>query len=172
MTGWMRRLRGAIGLGLTWALGGFALGGIIELVHNIWPNPVGAAVDIWPAVLAIPGLLGGVAFSAVLGVLGRSRRFDELSLPGVALWGALGGVLASSVPAALMSMASESPAAVFWPIALEVMGPFAIGGAIAASGTLALARAADDQELLEESRDVAAVGLSEDEERSLLGGGG
>jgi hypothetical protein len=34
------------------------------------PNPLGSLVDIWPAVLAIPGFFGGLAFSTVLGIAG------------------------------------------------------------------------------------------------------
>lgn len=42
-------------------------------------------------------------------------------------------------------------------------------GAASASGSLALARAADDRELLEEGEQTAGIGLSPDERRTLLG---
>jgi len=61
MKKWLRRIRGAVGMGLTWGVAGFLAGIGIELVHNLWPNPLGSAVDIWPAALAYPGFLGGVA---------------------------------------------------------------------------------------------------------------
>lgn len=168
---WLRRIRGALGMGLTWALTGFLAGICIELIHNIWPNPLGAAVDIWPAALAYPGFLGGVAFSMVLGIAGRRRRFDELSLPGVAAWGAVGGLLVSLIPAAMVTMGLATPNVPVWQITMALLGPFTLGGAIAASASLALARMAEDRELLDASRDVADVGLSEVEERELLGGG-
>ena len=168
MSNWLRRIRGALGMGLTWAIAGFLLGGVIELIHNIWPNPIGSAVDIWPAVLAYPGFVGGVAFSAVLGVAGRRRRFDELSLPTVAAWGALGGLIVSLIPAAMVTLGLATPNVPLWQLTLGLLGPFGIGGAIAASGSLALARSADDRELLDESRDVADVGLSTEEQRELL----
>jgi hypothetical protein len=170
MKSWLRRIRGAVGMGLTWAVAGFLLGGVIELVHNIWPNPIGSAVDIWPAVLAYPGFVGGVAFSAVLGVAGRRRRFDELSLPAVAAWGALGGLMVGLIPVAMVVLGLATPNVPLWQITLGLLGPFAVGGAIAASGSLALARMAEDQELLGESQDVADVGLTKEEERELLGG--
>lgn len=172
MSTWLRRIRGAIGMGLTWAVGGALLGGVIELIHNIWPNPVGAAADIWPAVLAYPGFVGGVAFSVVLGVAGRSRRFDELSIPAVASWGALGGAMVSLVPAALTMLGLATPAVPVHEITLALLGPFALGGAAAAAGSLALARASEDQELLDEGQDVGQVGLTEEERRDLLGGSG
>lgn len=167
MTGWLRRFKGAIGMGLIWAATGFMAGGVIELIHNIWPNPIGAAVDIWPMMLAIPGLFGGLGFSLVLAIAGRHRRFDELSIGRFAMLGAGGGLLASLVPATLMTVGGAAP---LWRIVLELAGPFAIGGAVAASGTLALARLSEDQELLESGEDVASVGLTADEARELLGG--
>ena len=172
MKKWLRRIRGALGIGLTWGITGFLAGAVIELIHNVWPNPLGAAVDIWPAVLAYPGFLGGVAFSAVLGIAGRRRRFDELSMPRFALWGAVGGLLVSLIPAAMVGLGLATPNVPIWQITVALAGPFTLGGAIAASGTLALARLADDRELLDESRDVAEVGLTEEEARTLLGGGG
>lgn len=156
-------------MGLTWGVIGFALGMVIELVHNVWPNPVGAAVDIWPAVLAYPGVLGGVAFSVVLGIAGRHRRFDELSLGRVAAWGALGGAAVGLVPAAMVAMGLATPNIPLWQITATIVGPFALGGAAAAAGTLLVARRSDDRELLDEGRDVADVGLTEEETRKLLG---
>lgn len=171
MRTWPRRIRGALGMGLTWALAGFLAGMGIELIHNIWPNPVGSAVDIWPAALAYPGFFGGVAFSTVLGIAGRRRRFDELSLPGVAAWGAVGGLLVSLIPAAMVAIGLATPNVPLWRITVALLGPFTVGGAIAASGSLALARMAEDRELLHGGRDVADVGLTEEEERELLGSG-
>jgi hypothetical protein len=43
-------------------------------------------------------------------------------------------------------------------------------GAGSAAGSLALARRADDRELLEHSADVADIGLTEEEKRELLAG--
>lgn len=164
----IRRIRGALGLGFSWAFVGFMAGGVIELIHNIWPNPIGAAVDIWPAMLALPGLLGGLGFSAVLAIAGRTRRFDELSMGGFALLGAAGGFVACLVPATLMATTGGAD---FWINVLELAGPFAVGGAVAASGTLAIARLSEDRELLDASDDVADVGLSAEEARELLGSG-
>lgn len=166
----LRRLRGAIGMGLTWAIGGILVGGGIELIHNIWPNPLGAAVDIWPAVLAFPGFFGGVAFSVVLGVVGRRRRFDELSMPGMAAMGAVGGLVVSLVPVAMVAVGLATPNVPVWEITLALLGPFTVGGALAASGTLGLARLADDRALLAEGEEVAEVGLTSDEAERLLGG--
>lgn len=155
-------------MGLSWAVVGFVAGGVIELIHNIWPNPIGGAVDIWPAVLAYPGFFGGIAFSAVLGVVGRRRRFDELSLPMFAAVGALGGVMVSLIPAAAVALGIASVNESLLRITLSLLGPFALGGAAAASGTLLIARMAEDQELLQDGQGVGDVGLTNDEKRNLL----
>ena len=63
MKKWLRRIRGAVGMGLTWAVGWFLVGFAIEMIHNAWPNPLGSLVDIWPAALALPAFIGGVIFS-------------------------------------------------------------------------------------------------------------
>jgi hypothetical protein len=169
MKGWLRRIRGAVGMGLTWAIAGFVAGMGIELIHNVWPNSIGSAVDIWPAALAYPGFLGGIAFSAVLGIAARRRRFDELTVPRVAAWGAIGGLFVSLIPAIMVATGLASTSEPVWLLTLAVAGPFMAGGAIAASATLALARMSEDRGLLEDGHDVAGVGLSREEERELLG---
>ncbi len=163
MRGWLRRIRGAVGMGLTWAVGWAFVGFAIELVQELVPGWNGAIVDIWPAALAYPAFLGGVVFSGVLSIAGRRRRFDQLSLPRFAAWGALGGVLLSLPIMALLGFTLPS---------------FVVGGVIttlctsSAAGSLLLARSAEDRELLEASEHVAEVGLSSDESRELLGGRG
>jgi len=153
---WLRRLRGAFGMGLTWAATGWIIGMGIELIHNLWPNPIGAAVDIWPAALAYPGLLGGLAFSSVLAIAGRRRRFDELSLPRFAAWGALGGLAVSLIPAAMVVLGLATPAVPLWQITVGLAGPLMVGGAVAASGSLALARRAEDRQRLHAGRDLGS----------------
>ena len=104
MNKWLRRLRGAFGMALSWGVTAFLVGMGIELVHKVWPNPLGAWVDIWPAALALPAFFGGLGFSVVLGIAGRRRRFDELSLSGFASWGAVSGLLVSLIPAVLVGL--------------------------------------------------------------------
>jgi hypothetical protein len=172
MNKWRRRVRGALGLGLIWAAGGALVGFGIELIHNVWPNPLGSLVDIWPAALAMPAFCGGVAFSVVLGIAGRRRRFDELSLPGFAAWGAVAGLLVSLIPAAMVALRLASANAPLWQITAALAAPLIPGIAFAAAGSLALARMAEDRELLVAARDVADAGLTDDEARELLGGNG
>jgi hypothetical protein len=83
MQKWLRRIRGAVGMGLTWAAGWALVGVLTEL----FIDPMGSLVDVWPTALTIPGFLGGAVFSAVLQVAEGRRRFDELSLPRFGAWG-------------------------------------------------------------------------------------
>jgi len=173
--GWLRRIRAGFGMGLTWAAGWGIVGGLIELIANIIPGLAWTSlIDIWPVTLAIPGFVGGVVFSTVLGIAGRNRRFDQLSLPRFAAWGAVGGVLMSLLPITLVAVGVLTPDATVdvWRFTAELLAPLALLGAASASATLALARMSEDRDLLDVSEDVADVGLTEGEAQGLLGPGG
>ncbi len=161
MGGWSRRIRGALGMGLTWAVGWAGVGFVIELITEFVPGWNGALVDMWPQTLAVPGFLGGAAFSLVLGIAGRQRRFDELSLPAFAGWGALGGLLVSG------SIVASSGVTVPALVVSLVVTLLCAGSAL---GTLALARLADDRELMAVGDNLAEVGLTDGERRELLDG--
>jgi hypothetical protein len=139
---WLRRLRGALGMGLTWAFGGALVGGLVEAIANFVP-PLNV-VDMWIPVFAIPGFIGGMLFSVVLGIAGRNRRFDELSLPLFAAWGAIPGLLFGC-----LSFGIDAYYGTWWSalrIALAVGAP-ALLGAATATATLAIARRAAVLEL-------------------------
>ena len=57
----------------------------------------------------------------------------------------------------------------FTPLDFIGAGIAALLGAGSAAGSLALARKADDGELLEAGEEVADIGLTKDEKRELLG---
>jgi len=175
----VRRLRGAVGIGLTWAAGWALVGVLIGVTSRLLPGlPWDLFFQVFDAplpALAVPGFVGGVLFSTVLGVAGRRRRFDELSLPRFAVWGAVGGLLLGLVPAALVAVGLASighSALGLWGLTAVISGPAALLGAVSASGSLVLARTAEKREMLEAGADVAEVGLTEGEKRELLSGGG
>ncbi len=165
MRKWLQRIRGAVGMGLTWAAGWFGMGVIFLSALLVFGNPpVGiglAGVVANSALLAVSGFIGGVAFSGVLGIAEGRRRFDEMSLPRFAGWGAVGGLLIGVLVVG---------GAVFAPGPGSVVGLLTLLGAGSAAGSLALARRADDRELLEHGADVADIGLTEEEKRELLTG--
>lgn len=173
---WLKRIRGAIGMGLTWAAGWALFGLLIGVTSVLTPGlPWENIFDVFDAplpALAIPGFFGGAFFSVVLGVAGRRRRFDQLSVPRFAAWGALGGLLLGLFPAALVAVGLATlgdGARGLWQLTAMIGGPFMLLGAGSASGTLLLARKAERRALLEAGADVDALGLTESEAKELLG---
>ena len=75
MQSWLRRIRGPVGMVLTWTAAGALVGALIELGNDAVPGglPMGSLVDVWPPVLATVGFLGGVIYAAVRGFAGRRR---------------------------------------------------------------------------------------------------
>ena len=132
----MRRIRGAAGMGLTWALGWGLVGGVLEFFANFIPAL--NVVDMWIQSLAIPGFIAGAAFSVVLGVAGRGRAFGELSLPRFASWGATGGLLLGATLFLIRVANAGLPAS--WLPTMVVLGTLTTLSAASAAGTLALAR--------------------------------
>ena len=82
---WLRRIRGAIGMGLTWAAGWALVGLLIGVTSTLLPGlPWDAFFEVWDAPLpafAVPGFFAGLFFSTVLGIAGRRHSFQQLSLP-------------------------------------------------------------------------------------------
>ncbi len=172
MKKWLRRIRGALGMGLAWAAGWSGVFFILALVGVFGTLGLRDYVDfavlfgivgIVGGLFGMVGFVGGAAFSVVLGITEGRRRFDELSLRRFAFWGAVGGLL--------VSMAFAWVAGATLADALGVGVVMTLTGAGSAAGSLALARRADDRELLE-AADIADVELTEEETQQLLGGMG
>ena len=166
MKKWLRRIRGAIGMGLTWAAAWGGAGTLTMLgfllVTGSRPDPP------FPLIFGAFGFVAGVIFSGVLGLVEGRRRFDQMSLPRFAAWGAIGGFLLSATFVLAVSLAGDP--AFLWNLVL--VGPvFAVAGAGSAAGSLALARRAQDREMLQTTEDVSAVGLSDGEARKVLRNG-
>ena len=87
-----------------------------------------------------------------------------MSLPRFA---ALGALVPSLMLVALAAFWRDG--SLFTPRGLVNTTFLALMGAGFAAGTLALARKADDRELLDAGADVADVGLTKEEKRELLG---
>ena len=166
MRKWLRRVRGAVGMGVTWAAGWALAGLLIGASSVLLPGlPWDAFFEVFDAplpALAIPGFVGGALFSIVLGIAGRRRRFDELSLSQFAAWGAVGGLLLILFPFALVAVglaSREGSDLGALQIIAVISGPFILLSAFSASGSLLLARKAKDRELVEASENVAEVGV-------------
>ena len=140
MNTWWRRIKAGLGMGLIWAVGGAGIGGIIEFVANFVPGL--NFIDMWIPLFAIPGFVGGMIFSLVIGIAARHRKFEELSLPAFAAWGALGGVL-------LVALA----AVIGWGGPFLAI-PFILMSAGGAAGSLAIARMAERRASIDSGADA------------------
>jgi len=164
MSNWLRRIRGAIGMGLAWGFAWFSAGMILLAV--VGPD----AADVpFPIGFGFLGFLGGITFSGVLKLVAGRRRFDEISLPRFSGWGALGGVLLSVIFVVVVALTDD----LSFLSNLLFLGPlFGAAGAGCAAGTLALARMAEDGDLLEAGGSEEDGELPEGELKALVGDGG
>lgn len=139
MERWVRRIRGAVGVGLSWAAAWFGAGMILLVI--VGPD----AADVpFPLGFGLLGFLAGMTFSGILGLAEGRRTFQEMSLPRFALWGALGGFVFSALFVTATGLGA-------WAY-LGLGGLFAASGAVCAAGSLALARRGDDPGALEDPR--------------------
>ena len=156
MRTWLRRIRGAIGMGVLWAAVWFAAGSVPRWVFGVNTDaPL-------PLVFGLFGLIAGMVFSAVLALTEGRRSFDEMSLPRFAGWAAVSGLLLSALFAKAGSLG--------WGDVLALAPTLAVASAVSAAGSLAMARRAARQELPDGRGNTAGVELT-DEKRKRLGGG-
>jgi hypothetical protein len=154
-------------MGLTWAVAHFGVGVAVALAN--WQFGVDAFGNgfTWLAynslLSAATGFVCGTAFSAVLGIAEGRRRFDQMSMPRFAIWGAVGGAVVAGALTATLGWGT--------PSLLANLSILSLLGAGCAAGSLALARVADDRELLDAGSEVADVGLTDGEVRELLARG-
>ena len=152
MENWLRRIRAALLMGLIWA----AVWAPVAVLIGVIVDPNDAMDEMWVAIGAYPGFLGGVIFSVVLGIAERRRTLDALSLPRVAGWGALAGLLIGILPFVLGTPTDDIPR---WVLPLIITAPITVLSAVSAAASLALARRAENRVLLDGTSDAAARGL-------------
>src|SRR6184192_3526479 len=155
MQKWLRRIRGATGMGFTW--------GAVWSAAGLVPRWVfGFNADVpFPIVFGVLGFIAGLIFSAVLALTEGGRTLDQMSLPRFAGWGAVGGLLLSALFARAASLG--------WGDVLALAPTLAVASAVCASGSLALARRAVRRELPDSCGDTAEAELTDQEKRKLLG---
>jgi hypothetical protein len=127
MKKWLSGVRGVVGMALLWAAGWFFVGMMIEITE---PDP--DFIDVWPTALAIPGLVGGLIFSAVLRIAEGRRRFEEPSFPRFAAWGAVTGLLLGVLVVSVL-WADEGFTGL-WPWAVALLGFTTVLSAVSAAG--------------------------------------
>ena len=157
MRNWLRRIRGAIGMGFIWAAAWFAVGFVPRWV-------LGVESDLpFPLLFGALGFIAGVTFSGLLVLTEGRRRFDQMSLPRFAAWGAAGGLLLSAL--------FVRGASLGWGQVLAISTTFGIACAVCASGSLAVARRAVRRELPDSAGQTVGPELTAHEKAHLPGGG-
>ena len=153
MRNWLRRIRGAIGMGSLW--------GAVRSAAGLVPRwLLGFNTDApFPLVFGVLGFIAGVTFSGVLALTEGRRRFDQMSLPRFAGWGAVGGLLLSALFAKAASLG--------WGDVLTIAPTFALASVACAAGSLAVARRAVRREP-DVHKDTVEADLSGQEKRKLL----
>jgi len=153
MRTWLRRFRGAIGMGFTWAAAWSAAGLVPRWIFGF------NADAPFPLVFGVLGFIAGITFSGLLVLTEGRRRFDQMSLPRFAAWGGVGGLLLAALFARIASLG--------WGDVLAIAPTFAVASAVCASGSLAVARRAVRREL-PDARRVTEVEFADREKRKLL----
>ena len=151
---WLRRIRGTIGIGLTWAAAWALVGSVPRWLFGFNTDAP------FPIIFGVLGFIGGVIFSGVLMLTEGRRGFDEMKISRFAAWGAVGGFLLSAIFTRIASLGFGD--------VLAIAPTFAVASAICASGSLALARRAGMRELPDSRGDTAEARLTDHEKRKLL----
>lgn len=149
----LRRIRGAIGMGIAWGAAWSVAGFVLAVLTGF------KADAPFPLVFGVLGFAAGVIFSAFLALTGGRRRFDQMSLGRFAASGAFGGLLLSALFAKAASLG--------WGDVLAIAPTFALASAVCASGSLAVARRAVGRELPGVRRATVEAELSDPEKRKL-----
>ena len=134
MNKFLRRLRGIVGTGLTWAVGWAGVTIALNLLGGIplqFLGRIALSGAVW-------GFIAGGAFAVILSVAERRHTLEDLSLRRVALWGGIGGSLVFlSVSPFLIPLGVP-----FSGILVPIVTNSLIGAGFA-SGSVALARQGD-----------------------------
>jgi hypothetical protein len=129
----LTRIRGAVVMGLAWAVAWAPIAVLVGLIVD----PDGSMDEMWPAIGAYPGFLSGVVFSALIGIAYGRRGAGELTLARAGVWGAAAGVLVGVLPFTIGESSSKLP---LWQLAAIVIGSITLLSAASAVGSAVVTR--------------------------------
>ena len=140
----LRKLRGALGTALTWAVGwtvaGFAYYTFLFVTGSFGELTFWEVAPLFALRGGLYGLVGGALFSGALATVHRRRTLGELKPAWVGLWGGLAGLLVG------MGVFGVTVASAI-PWSLPMLGVIALGasiyggiGAVIAAGTIKIAQ--------------------------------
>ncbi len=147
MDGMLRKLRGALGTAVTWAIG-WAIAAV-PLTTIMWllggsDLPLLDTVGPLTAISAGSGFISGGLFSLGLATLGRSRSLEELRVAPMALLGA-GAAIVLPIIAFASGLFEYAP--ITWRGATIFTSVMAVLGAATGGGIVKIAKGADAQRL-------------------------
>lgn len=131
-----RRIRGILGIALTWTAGWGILGAVLgNFTVPVWVETTGRSPITYIALVALSGagcgFISGVAFSLFLLLAERKRTIYQLSLLRAAVWGGLGAMVLFMPQFLLLGVS---------PGLALVAAVFGSAGASSAAATLLAAR--------------------------------
>lgn len=143
----LRKLRGAVGTAVTWAIGwavvAFLVFSVIRLV-GVGSAPFAEFVGVLTAITAASGFVAGGIFSLGLATFHRDRRLEDLRVGPMAGLGAVAAVL-------LPGLAAVSGLFEYTPLTLRgtlVLGTaIAVLGGVTGGGLVKIAKGADADRL-------------------------
>ena len=130
MKTFLRRVRGALGVSLTWgALFGAVFAGVALLIGVLDPDSIDPGeTPLWIASIgAVLGFVSGTVFSALLALVERGKKVHELSVVRAAICGAL-----ATAVFPFLTTANNDMVIVLCPI-----------GALVAGGSIAIVKRAE-----------------------------
>lgn len=153
MQNWLRRIRGAIGMGITWGVVWSAAGLVPRWLFGFNPDAP------FPVIFGVLGFIGGVTFSVLLTLFERRRGLEQMTLPRFAAWGAVSGVLLSAIFTRIASLGAAD--------VLVIAPTFAVACAVCASASLALAKRAEMRELPDGRGQIGEAKFTEREKQKI-----
>jgi len=147
MKGFLRRLRGILGMAVTWGVG---LAGLFTLAGFIIGGVFVPGLALTGGYL---GLIAGSAFAVILSIAEGRHKLKDLSLWRMALWGGIGGAIVAGATNLI-----GGSGGIIWDFVVVV----ALIGAGASAGTVAIAKRADRK--LIEGADDSVESLEGDDE--------
>lgn len=103
----VRKLRGALGLALTWSLAWTIVGSVLTGgIYLFFPGDFdpGETVPVIIGLFALLGFLAGLGFATVLSIAERRNQLRQLTVGRGALWGAVGAVGSQLILGGAVSM--------------------------------------------------------------------
>jgi ABC-type nitrate/sulfonate/bicarbonate transport system substrate-binding protein len=140
MKQWPRRIGAAVVMGLAWAI---VWAPLALLIGTMIIDPDNSMDEMWVVIGAYPGFLCAVILYAMVTTSDRGHGLGEVSLPRVAAWGALAGLIVGVLPFALGTQSPDNPP---W-LGAVVIGSVILLSAVSAVASALVARAGRKREL-------------------------